>query len=437
MYSRISGAKDGRGSIEYAEGISRNRNQERNILVVPINMIPNGKYAEQMEMLWKKARRNHTIQTRRIVVSFSKRELDPYNPEDINTAKEIVIEFIKTYYPSRQAVLYFQRDGVGGCLHCHAIVNDVSLTDHKGCTREQQYYKYVRNGIDKVASKYITLDSGKPSESKKTRTERVKAEKAAEIIKHFPELKGNELCKKLIEEKAYSFKEDMKGRIHEAMMESINEKDFFRRLKEKGIDAVIRKSKKYGEYYVYDFAKCPIGVKNTRSRSYKMGVSYGPEAVKTIWDEKKKQSQKTDANEFVTWMKKSGRSCFEYDDNGHLIRTDFTLWEELHEEFEKEFIKAGDTGDAPENSQNIPAIIPVEDGTLKKITSNNEYRHIRSSSGVIKKDLEDLKALIKETGSILKKLADDQALKEAGSRRYGNAMDEISTQRKKQADRSL
>jgi len=437
MYSRISGAKDGRGSIEYAEGTAHNGGKERNVLVSSINMIPNDRYVEQMAPLWRFARKNHSIQTRRIVISFSKKELDPYSPEDINTARDIVSEFIRTYYPDRQAVLYFQRDGEGGCLHCHAIVNDVSLTDHKGCTRAQQHYKYVRNGIDKVASKYITLDHGKPAKSKMTRTERVKAEKAAEIIKHFPELKGNELRKKLIEEKAYSFKEDMKSRIHEAMMESINEKDFFRRLKEKGIDAVIRKSKKYGEYYVYDFKNCPIGVKNTRSRSYKMGVSYGPEAVKTIWNEKKKQAQKTEANEFITWMKKSGRSCFEYDDNGHLIRTDFTLWEELHEEFEKEFIKAGDTGDAPENSQNTPAIKPADDGTLKKTSSNNAYRHIRSSSGVIKKDLEDLKALIKDTGSLLEKLADEQALKEAGSRRYGDAMDDISPLRKKQADRSL
>ena len=136
-------------------------------------------------------------------------------------------------------------------------------------------------------------------------------------------------------------------------------------------------------------------------------------------------------------MKKSGRSCFEYDDNGHLIRTDFTLWEELHEEFEKECVKSGDTGETLENSQNIPGIKPTENGTLKRTSSNNAYRHIRSSSGVIKKDLEDLKALIKDIGSILKKLADEQALKEAGSKRYSNTMDEISTQRKKQADRSL
>ncbi len=433
MYSRISGAKDGRGSIAYAEGTAHNSEKNRNVLVSCINMIPNGHYAEQMEPLWRLSRKNHTIQTRRIVISFSKKELDPYNTEDLNTARDIVIEFIRTYYPDRQAVLYFQRDGKGGCLHCHAIVNDVSLSDHRGCTREQQYYKYVRNGIDKVASKYINLDHGKPSESKKTRTERVKAEKAADIIMKNPGLKGAELRNKLIKEKAYSYKEDMKNRIHEAMMRSSNEKDFLRRLKEKGIDTIKKTSKKYGEHYVYDFSECPVGVKNTKARSYKLGYSFSPEAAKTIWIEKKKQSQKTDANAFVKWMRESGRNCFEYDDEGHLVRTDFILWEELHEEFER---KKTNT-DTPENDETIQTIKPANNGTLKGGVSNNTCRHDRYSSGMIKKDLAALNSLLKDTGTIIKRLADEQAIKEAGSRRSSNDMDHISTQRKKQMVKSL
>ena len=435
MFSRISGAKDGRGSIQYAEGTAHNGEKDRNVLVSTINMIPNDRYVEQMAPLWRLARKNHSIQTRRIVISFSKKELDPYSPEDINTARDIVSEFIRTYYPDRQAVLYFQRDGEGGCLHCHAIVNDVSLTDHKGCTRAQQHYKYVRNGIDKVASKYITLDYGKPAKSKMTRTERVKAEKAAEIMKKNPGLKGDELCNKLIEEKAYSYKEDMKDRIHEAMMKSINEKDFFRRLKEKGIDTIKKTSKKYGDHYVYDYTKCPIGVKNTKARSYKLGSSFGPDALKTIWNEKK--IQKTDADEFVKWMRESGRNCFEYDDEGHLVRTDFALWEELHEEFERDRNKNRNKTDAPDNTETTLALKPDDRRTLKNGISNNTCRHDRHSSGVIKKDLAALNSLLKDTGTILKKLADGQAIKEAGSRRSSNDMDHISTHRKKQMDRSL
>ncbi len=213
MYSRISGARDGRGSIEYAEG-KPHTGKERNVLVATTNMIPNGRYAEQMAALWKKARSNHKIQTRRIVISFSKRELDPNNEKDIDTAYTIVKEFIETYYPDRQAVLYFQRDGRGGCLHCHAIVNDVSITDHKGCNREQSFYKYVRKWIDTVASKYIKLDRGGRAGSKQTRTERVKAEKAEEIRRLNPDLEGDELREVLIAEKAYSYKEDLKNRIH-------------------------------------------------------------------------------------------------------------------------------------------------------------------------------------------------------------------------------
>ncbi len=143
MYSRITAAKDGRDAIRYAEGKGPGQNG-RNILITTINMLPNGKYAKQMAPLWKKARSNHKVQARRIIISFSKKELDPDSEEDVEIANTIVKEFVKTYYPDRQAALFFQNDGKGGCLHCHVVVNDVSITDHKGCTRTQQFYKYVR-----------------------------------------------------------------------------------------------------------------------------------------------------------------------------------------------------------------------------------------------------------------------------------------------------
>ena len=335
MYSRISGARDGRGSIRYAEGSAHDGSGHRNLLVFPVNMIPNGRYADQMEPLWRKARKNHRIQTRRIVISFSKKELDPYSVQDIDTAKVIATEFIRTYYPDRQAVLYFQRDGKGGCLHCHAIVNDISLTDHKGCTRTQQFYKYVRNGIDTVASKYITLDDGGRTESKQTRTERVKAEKAAKLMEEHPELQGADLRNALIKEKAYSYKEDMKQRIHEAALKSSDEKEFFKKLRGEGIDVTTKTTPKYGEHYVYDFTMCPVGVKNTKARSYKLGYSYCPEAVRMIWQEKAKngQPEKAKDNAFATWLHEQEQSIFEYGADGRLTDTNFDLMDRLHEEY--------------------------------------------------------------------------------------------------------
>ena len=337
MYSRITAAKDGRDAIRYAEGKGPGQNG-RNILITTINMLPNGKYAEQMAVLWKKARSNHKVQVRRIIISFSKKELDPDSEEDVELANTIVKEFVKTYYPDRQAALFFQNDGNGGCLHCHVIVNDVSISDYKGCTRTQQFYKYVRNGIDTVAAKYIVLDDGGKLKSKQTHTERAKAEKAAKVMEEHPELQGEELRKALIEKKAYSYKEDMKQRIHEAALKSCDLVSFFKELKARGIEAIKKISPKYGEHFVYDYTMCPVGVKNNKARSYKLGYSYGPEGIKMVWDEQKKQSENSAPNitqsesDFTIWMKQQGMNCFSYDKDGKL-QTDFDLMDEMHAKY--------------------------------------------------------------------------------------------------------
>ena len=335
MYSRITSSKNGRNAIKYAEGKGPGQ-YGRNVLITTINMIPNGKYADQMAPLWNKARANHKVQVRRIIISFSKNELDPNIDEDVETANTIVTEFIKTYYPGRQAVLFFQNDGKGGCLHCHAIVNDVGISDLKGCTRTQQHYKYVRRGIDAVASKYIELDDGGKLKSRQTHTEIAKAEKAAQVMQEHPELEGDELRKVLIQKKAYSYREDMKQRIHEAAINSYDVSSFFKELKTRGIEAVKKTSPKYGEHYVYDFTMCPVNVKNKKARSYKLGYGYCPEALRIIWQEKNKDKDtepRVDSDEFSAWLKQHEMSCFEYDSDGNLVGARLDLMDELHEKY--------------------------------------------------------------------------------------------------------
>ena len=436
MYSRISGARDGRGSIEYAEGTVHNGDEERNLIVYPINLIPNGRYADQMAPLWKNARRNHRVQTRRIVISFSKNELDPMNYDDVNMAKVIVTEFIKTYYPDRQAVLYFQRDGKGGCLHCHAIVNDISITDHKGCTHTQRHYQYVRSGIDCVASKYIELDYGKASKSKQTRTERVKAEKAAKIMEEHPELQGDELRKVLIANKAYSYKEDMKERIHEAALKSSDEKEFKKILEDKGIEVIKKNSPKYGEHYVYDYKACPIGVKNTKARSYKLGYSYSPDAMKTIWNEKHIQTQKDDANEFVKWMREQGKSCFAFDNTGKLVNTDWGMWEELHQEYmQKKTSKEKNDSDinTAQDASQKPSTPEVE----KKSKNNRPLQKNKISKSTLQKERAAVNKLLTNTEEIINRLASEQARKQISSERYSQAKEQMELKQSKQTQKTL
>ncbi len=342
MYSRITGSKDGREAIRYAMGKGPGRNG-RNLLVTTINMMPDGHYAEQMEPYWRKARAHHKKQVRRIIISFSKNEMDPSREVDVEMANTIVKEFVRKYYPDRQALLCFQDDGEGGCLHCHAIINDISMSDYKGCSREQQFFLYVRHGIDAIASQYITLDKGKRLESRQSHTERAKTAKAAKIKEQNPDLHGEELRKLLIQEKAYSYIEDMKNCIHNATLASSDEKGFFKRLKETGIEVVKKISAKYGEHYVYNYVKCPVKVKNTKARSYKMGYSYGPEAVRTIWKEKQQtqqmgqpmqQQEPTNGTEaFLNWLHQQDASCFTYGADGRLIGADFAEIDRLHEQY--------------------------------------------------------------------------------------------------------
>ena len=286
MYSRITATSNGREAIAYAEGEAHNDNEVRNLKVTPINMLPTGNYADQMQPLWNKAAHKHKVQVRRIIISFSKKECDPGKPEDIEKANHICKAFTRKYYKDRQAVIYMQADGKGGMLHAHILVNDVSITDHKACTDEQKHYTYVKRGINEVASQYIKLDFGEKTQAKQTQTERIKTEKAAEIRERLREdgvdLTDEEMRNLLIDENAYSYKDDMKQRIREAISEAASEEDFEEILKGKGIVFEKKTSKKYGEYYTYDFVECPVGVKNTKSRSYKMGDVYSPEAIRNI-----------------------------------------------------------------------------------------------------------------------------------------------------------
>ena len=402
MFSRISSSRDGRAAVKYAEGKAHNKKTERNILIEPINLLPNGKYTEQMEKLWKKARKNHTTQVRRIVVSFSKKELNPDSAKDLEVAVNIIKEFIASSYPNRQAVLYFQKDGHGGCLHCHAIVNDCDLSEsHKACSRIQGHYKYVRNNIDKVASKYITLDDGKNNKSRLTQTERVKKEKAATIIEQNTDKSDTELQQMLISEKAYSYKEDMRSRITKCIDASANEEEFFSLLKDKGISVIKKNSPKYGEHYVYDFVDCPVGVKNTKSRSYKLGYSYGPEAIHTVWNEKLKcqdSNNKTEADDFTKWLHENHYSYFIFDDNGRLVATDFEKMNVLHEEFEKqktnmtianaEMYEEEPTAESKENIQ-VQAIQHFASNTLPLVNKlNNQYTRNRMTNRRVAKAYE-------------------------------------------------
>lgn len=265
MYSRISPTCNGRDALLYARGgkngLGHNRAKHRNLLIGGVNLLPDEvmPFEDQMEKYWHRASPRHKIQVRRIIVSFSKKELDPLDPDSPLKALQIATEFAEKYYPNRQAAIFVQNDGVGGCLHFHLIVNDCDIPDAKGCSTEQQKFYYVKKYADEVAKTIIQLDTGRQNVKNKESY-------------HERGIKSKD---------RYVWKDDLKERIREAMNSAETREDFVKLLSENGVEASFKASKKQGDYILYelkDLSKFDgdLPEKRTyfRSKSYKLGSDY-------------------------------------------------------------------------------------------------------------------------------------------------------------------
>ena len=261
----------------YAAGHTKghNGNEQRNAMIGYVNLLPGVDPADQMQVRWNKARKNHTTQVLRIVQSFSRNELNPENPEDILTANMIGQEFVQKYYPDRQAMVFTQIDGKSGFVHNHVIISDTDLIASKGCTKEQYYFPKIMEWTNEIAGQYMELDFGEKTEDKTTQTERHKREVGE-----------------------YVWKDDLKSRIMEAMQASESEADWISNLTKYGVNIEVHDSKKRGRYYTYelmDTSKFPEGKKipaNLKSRSYKLGTRYDSEEIQSYFQKKEQELQK-------------------------------------------------------------------------------------------------------------------------------------------------
>lgn len=266
-YARVTRTKNGRDAIKYAEGdgTGHNGSKLRNEYVGTVNMLPGTDYADQMQSVWNKARSNHTNQILRVVQSFHLKELDPKKQEDIIRANMIGQLFAKMFYPNHQAVVFTQTDGVGGKIHNHVLINDVSM-DGKGLSKDQYHVPKVREWTNQACDEYIIRYNGdQKTADKTTQTERAKREKGEWV-----------------------YKDDIKQRVKLAMARATDEASFLKELTAVGIDAEVKDSRKYGHYYTYELvdlgnmpedAKMPL---NLKARSYKLGDAYGPEALEDM-----------------------------------------------------------------------------------------------------------------------------------------------------------
>lgn len=290
-YTRITPSAFGREAIFYARGgdhqKGHNDNEERNLLIGSVNMLPDSimSFEDQMQPIWNHASSRNKTQVQRIIGSFSPKELDPNDPNSPMKAMAIAQEFFEEYYPDRQVAIFVQSDGVGGKIHFHGIVNNVSLTEHKGCTDDQRHFSFIKKSFNEVAARYIQLDFGDDEKDRVTQHERTMRQKNANGENH------------------YIWKDDLKNRIRIAMSESDDRNDYFAKLALHGVEGTAKTSKSHGDFILYELSdisgfedKVP---NNLKARSYKLGTDYGYEALDEEIQNRKSKPKTVKASEPV------------------------------------------------------------------------------------------------------------------------------------------
>ena len=277
-YTRITPAKHGTASIDYImnEG-AHNGREHRNEYLTGVNLFSGVPVQEQMSYYWSMADDRMQVQTRRAVISFSEKEFDPDNAEDVRHAGELCRDGLAELFPDRQILVAVQTDGKGGKVHVHGIINNVSMTDHKGLRGEETCFWYLQNGMNKYLRQHgVELDSGEKGKEKQTQTERVFDENGK-----------------------YVWKADLRQRVEAARQDATSYADFISRVTQAGV--AYDDSKKHNTFtmdesaYVEHIGEEPK--KPLKMRGKTIGEEYTAEALKEYF-ERQTQAQR-DADRLV------------------------------------------------------------------------------------------------------------------------------------------
>lgn len=280
-YSRISHTRNGASALQYAlNGKGHAKGKKRNLLVGTVGFLPDEAmpYLSQCERLWKKASSRNKTQMRRIVVSFSPKELPPDDPNSPLKALEVGMEIARRGYPGHPFIIAVQNDGKGGKIHIHMLSPNINMITYKGFTDEETKHWYLEKQVDEVCKDYFELDSGRNNFEKVSQSERRKREENEAIRKEnegLPEEKQKPLF--------YIWKDDLKERIRTAMGEASGHGDFLTCLLKHGVKGEFKHTKNQGGFILYELMdtsgftdKVPA---NLRSKSYKLGNGFGIEAL--------------------------------------------------------------------------------------------------------------------------------------------------------------
>lgn len=258
-HTTITRVVNGREVLDYIlSEQGHNDNEVRNQLIIPVNMSPGdvSSYYAQMSAHWRHRSSKCVYDMNHIILSFSRNELDPDDPNSILIAGQIGKEFHEKVYPGHQAIIGVQTDGKSGLVHVHIGESCTNMFTHRGCTKEQTWDCHLRREMDAIIEKYMDIDHG---------------------------VKGGSKNKQSVIEKRtrgeYVWKDDVVERIKETQAEATDLDDFLARLPAHGLKGEAKHSKKYGDYITYELIdtsgfgdkKIPMNLKN---RSYKLDQDY-------------------------------------------------------------------------------------------------------------------------------------------------------------------
>lgn len=206
-YSKVFLRKSGKALLKYAIGKDakgHNGNERRNEVIGYVNLVPGVDVTTQMQQYWDKMKSGHKNQMIHVIQSFSKNEFNPDDPNDLQMANQLGVEFAQLHYPGRQVAVFTLIDGKEGYVHNHIAVNNVSMEDYRACDKEQYYHPMVKKWTDEITEKYTVRDVGRKTQEKMTITELDRVERGA-----------------------YSWKMDLRDRIKKSLkeFESVEEQE--------------------------------------------------------------------------------------------------------------------------------------------------------------------------------------------------------------------
>lgn len=270
-YTRVTNTKNGASAIRYAlEEPTHKKGMDRVLMASGSNIDP--RFAMmQMKATWDNFNKNDgkSVQMYRIIQSFGLDALDPNNPDDIETANEIGKALASELYPDRQALIITQADGEGGKLHNHVLVNSVSFIDGRSLRYEP--------GTVEINGEKLYVGSKEWDEISEKTNEIIQRHGLTPIDTENTRKRRSSQEKRLAEQGKYVWKDDLRGRIEQALGDSsvTSRDEFIERMNEDyGVTMKYEDSRKYITYSFDDANGTP-----RNSRDNKLGTDYNKKTV--------------------------------------------------------------------------------------------------------------------------------------------------------------